>query len=189
MTADSFLEKASYAMRTKFLLSLVPVFGLLAGCVDTSTNNQLDATIKPIDVEVGKPAPDFYLPDQNNRTVRLSDFKGKVVYLDFWASWCDPCVKLLPSLKELWNDYRDGDFVMVGISFDSNQQVWKKYIADEQLDWVQTFDDGQSVGGAARIYKVQAIPQSFLVDKEGVVSAINIHGDQLRDSVESLVNR
>lgn len=167
----------------KAIVLLLPLLAILIGCADPVSDEPL-GVITEIGVEVGKPAPDFYLPDPTGRTVRLSDHKGKLVYLDFWASWCDPCVKLLPNLKEIWTDYQDKDFVMIGISFDSNQQVWKDYIGSEELDWVQAFDDGKSRGSAAQMYKVQAIPQSYLIGRDGILIGKNIHGDALRDSLE-----
>lgn len=173
-------------MQKAFFLCLLPLFSVLIGCADEASDDPL-GVITPIGLEVGKPAPDFYLPDPEGRTVRLSDHQGKVVYIDFWASWCDPCVALLPSLKEIWNDYRDKDFVMIGVSFDSNQQTWRRYITDEQLDWIHGFDDGKSVGGAAQVYRVQAIPQSYLIDQNGIIIAKNVHGDALRDSLELYV--
>lgn len=169
-------------MKNALYFFLLPALFILAGCADPVSDEPL-GVITPIGVEVGKPAPDFYLPDTAGRTVRLSNYRGKVVYLDFWASWCDPCLALLPSLKQVWGDYQDKNFVIIGVSFDYNQKTWKEYLAGENLDWVQAYDDGKSVSGAAQIYRVEAIPQSYLIDEEGMVIGKNIHGDALRDSL------
>lgn len=173
-------------MRKKLLLCLLPIVSIFVGCADPVDDTPI-GSITPVGVEVGKTAPNFYLPDPSGKTIQLADYKGKYVYLDFWASWCAPCVALLPDLKEVWTEYQNKDFVVVGISFDSNQQTWKNYIASEQLNWVHTIDDGRSVRGAAQLYQVTAIPQSYLIDTNGIVIARNIHGDALRDSLNALL--
>ena len=175
-------------MQKSLILCLLSISLLFAACADPLSNQPL-GQLSEVGVEPGKPAPNFFLPDQFGKTVRLSDYSGKVVYLDFWASWCDPCRALLPDTKDVWDQYRDKDFVVIGVSLDYTTNAWKKFIADQNLDWVQTFDDGKSVGSAVALYTVRAIPQSYLIGKDGVVIGQDLYGSTLRDSLDVYVNK
>lgn len=173
-------------MQRLLLILALPVLGFLAACSDSGLDQPIGTVIT---ITEGQPAPDFLLKDQSGKDVRLSDYRGKVVYLDFWASWCEPCLKVLPDLKETWAQYRDKDFVILGVSLDRTKEEWRNFIAAEEMDWVQTFDDGGSLDGALQVYRIQAIPQTYLMDKDGVLIKANLHGDALRDSIDVYLNK
>lgn len=174
-------------MMQRLLPALVlPALSLLAACSDSGLDEPIGAVVT---IAEGKPAPDFTLKDQNGKVVRLSDYRGKVVYLDFWASWCEPCLRVLPDLKQTWAEYRDEDFVILGVSLDYTEDEWKSFIAAEKMDWVQTFDDGGSRDGALQVYQVRAIPQTYLLDRDGVLVKANLHGDALRDSIDIYLSK
>jgi thiol-disulfide isomerase/thioredoxin len=111
-------------------------------------------------------APDFALTTLDEQRLTLEDLKGKVVLLDFWATWCGPCVKATPGLKALHNKYKDRPFTILGISLDHAQADWRSYITDNKMDWPQYLDRN---GGIARLFNVRPIPTYVLIDHEGIV--------------------
>lgn len=132
-------------------------------------------------VAVGKKFTDFEMKDVKGDMRKLSDYvgQGKVVLIDFWASWCPPCRKETPKLVELYKQYKGKGFEIVGISLDSKQDAWEKGIKDLHITWPQLSDlQGWKNGGAA-IYSVNSIPHTILVDKDGTIIAKNIHGDEI----------
>lgn len=132
-------------------------------------------------VAVGKKFTDFEMNDVKGKACKLSDYvgKGKVVLIDFWASWCPPCRKETPKLVELYKQYKGKGFEIVGISLDSKQDAWEKGIKDLNITWPQLSDlQGWKNAGAA-IYSVNSIPHTILVDKDGTIIAKNIHGDEI----------
>lgn len=138
--------------------------------------------------EVGKGVPNFVLPGLDGSSVNLSDYKGKVIYLDFWASWCEPCLRALPEVEQLWSDYRDEDFVILGVSLDYSRSTWRDFVAKEGIDWEHVYDDGSN-NGAVNVFGVQYIPQTFLIDKEGVLVATNARSDVLRIKIDEALGR
>jgi len=121
---------------------------------------------------VGLQAPDFKQPDANGKIVSLSDFKGKYVLVDFWASWCTPCLKELDELKSVYAKYKDRNFTIVGVSLDKDKQKWLASIAHEQLPWVQLSDLKAENNEAAQTYKVLGIPANFLIDPSGKIIGV-----------------
>ena len=124
-------------------------------------------TLKP-----GTPAIDFTYPDLAGKKVSLSDFKGKVVLIDVWATWCGPCKGEIPSLKEMEKEMHDKDIVFMSVSVDEakDEQKWKDFVKKEDLRGVQLFASGWSE--IAKYYEIKGIPRFIVVDKKGnIVSA------------------
>lgn len=116
--------------------------------------------------------------------------KGKVVLVDFWASWCAPCVKTMPVLVRLYERYRDSDFEIVGISLDEDESNWKSAIKRFGIEWPQYIDEGAPWKGiAARQYKITQIPQTYLLDKEGKIVGHDLDGEKLIEKIEELLNQ
>lgn len=115
---------------------------------------------------VGKPAPPFTFMDINGKKYSLSDFKGKVVYLDIWASWCGPCKQQIPAAKELEERYKGKDVAFVAVSIDQSEEAWKKCIAALNPAGVQIHASGDN-GTFAKDYGVVSIPRFYLIDKKG----------------------
>jgi peroxiredoxin len=121
-----------------------------------------------------KQAPDFVQPDANGKTFSLSDFKGKYVLVDFWASWCSPCRTEIPELKSVYEKYKDKNFTILSISLDKDKEKWMEAIAYEQMPWLQLSDLKADQNSAAQAYKVLGIPANFLIDPNGKIIGVGL---------------
>ena len=124
----------------------------------------------------GEPATDFAFTDANGKSHALSDFKGKIVYVDVWATWCAPCKKELPHLKKLETEYKNNkDIVFVGVSVDKekDKQKWKEFLVREELPGIQLFAGDEASEKLMKPYKITGIPRFILVDKNGNLLSAN----------------
>ncbi|MCI0920210.1 TlpA disulfide reductase family protein [Sphingobacterium rhinopitheci] len=130
---------------------------------------------------VGQPAPLFeaYTPD--NKTVRLADYKGKYTLVDFWASWCVPCRKENPNLVRIYNEFKDKNFTILGVSLDNNPGSWMRAIEDDKLPWTNISDLKAWTSNLIIDYRIKAIPSSVLVDPNGIIIAKNLRSAQLEE--------
>ncbi|HVY74358.1 MAG TPA: TlpA disulfide reductase family protein [Puia sp.] len=135
----------------------------------------------------GKTAADLSLPDLNGKLVKLSDLRGKVVLIDFWASWCGPCRKNNPRLARLYHKYHDKGLEIYGVSLDDEPDDWKSAVEHDRMNWIQVIDSRGWDAQSARIYNVDMIPSSFLVDRQGVIRAVNMEGGELETAIKSLL--
>lgn len=119
--------------------------------------------------EFGEIAPNFSLQNHKGQNERLHDYLGKVILLDFWATWCGPCRVTIPHLAELWEQYRDNDFALISVSTDKSASDWLNYISENNMIWTQLRDIELRVSTA---YDVQYIPKIFLLDKDGRIRFI-----------------
>ena len=144
--------------------------------------NQMVAHLEVLkNVAVGKKFIDFEMADPKGEMHKLSEYvgNGKIVLIDFWASWCPPCRKEMPHLVELYKQYKNKGFEIVGISLDSKADAWAKGVKDLNITWTQLSDlKGWQNAGAA-LYGVNSIPHTLLVDKDGTIIAKNIHGEEI----------
>jgi peroxiredoxin len=138
-------------------------------------------------MRIGENAIELSLPDQNGKIVSLSELKGKVVLIDFWASWCGPCRHNNPHLTKLYRKYHEMGLEIYGVSLDENEKDWKKAIRHDKLSWVQVIDEKAWAALSAAKYGVDMIPSSFLVDRQGVIRAINAEGTELENNVRDLL--
>jgi len=135
----------------------------------------------------GKPAPDFTQNDVNGKPLSLSDLKGKVVLIDFWASWCGPCRKENPNVVALYNKYKDAGFTVMSVSLDDNKASWLAAIEKDKLVWPNHVSDLKKwSNAAARIYQVSGIPFTVLVDKEGNIIDTKLRGVELERALATI---
>ena len=146
-------------MTTRLLILILCLFPAWAGALET-------------------PAPDFQLPTRDGGTVRLSDLKGKVVYLDFWATWCPPCRRSFPWMNTLQERYGKDGLVVVAVSLDHSHKNMDRFLKQTRPTFVIAFDREGKVGDA---YHVQAMPTSYLIDRQGRIRLIH-QGFRQRDT-------
>lgn len=159
-------------------------------------------------VQVGKPAPEIAMPDQNGKIKKLSELKGKIVLIDFWASWCGPCIRSFPELTEIYEQYKDKGFTVYSVSLDgidgrsaarypdgaslqaakdAQKTRWVDAIKKHNLNWDYHVSDLDKWDcKAAKLYGVESIPRTFLLDKKGNIAAINPRFN-LKDEIEKVL--
>lgn len=136
----------------------------------------------------GAIAPEINLQTPEGGTLALSSLKGKVVLIDFWASWCGPCRKENPNVKRIYEKYKDKGFEIYGVSLDNSASQWKAAIEKDGLGWKHVSDLGGWQSGAAKLYQVRSIPQTFLLDKEGRIIKSGFRSDELETLLQSILD-
>lgn len=136
---------------------------------------------------VGRVAPDIILNNPEGKTIKLSDLKGKVVLIDFWASWCKPCRAENPNVVKNYKQYKDDGFTVMSVSLDRTKDPWVKAIEQDGLIWPNhVWDDKQE---ASQKYRVYGIPHTVLVDRNGIIIAKNLRGPQLEAKLKEALGK
>lgn len=140
-------------------------------------------------VAVGQKFTDFEMNDPKGNAHKLSEYvgNGKVVLIDFWASWCPPCRRDMPHLVELYKQYKNKDFEIVGVSLDRTGDAWEKGIKDLNITWPQLSDLKYWQSQGAALYGVNSIPHTVLIDKDGTIIAKNLRGKELDDKLAEIL--
>ena len=167
---------------TPLYSDVAPFFNLLSERVkNTKSGKEYAVNLERIKTtSVGKLAPNFTQKDVNGNDVKLSDYKGKYVFVDFWASWCGPCRQENPNVLKAYKKYHSKGFDVLGVSLDVEQMKdnWLNAIKEDNLPWVQVSDLKMN-NKAAELYGIKAIPQNILIDPKGVIIAKNLKGKEL----------
>jgi peroxiredoxin len=140
-------------------------------------------------ISIGNKAPDLNFPNPSGKNIALSSLKGKIVLLDFWASWCRPCRAENPNVVRLYKQYKDKGFTIYSYSLDKDAEKWKDAIQQDGLTWPYHTSDlkGWQAAGSA-IYNVQSIPQTFLIGRDGNVIDIGLRGYELEEKLKELLD-
>lgn len=140
-------------------------------------------------VAVGDIAPEFSLRNAKDSLLSLSSLRGKVVLLDFWASWCAPCRAGNPGLVRLYNKYKSKGFEVLGVSIDSKKAAWLKAVAQDHIRYKQVNDPAGWNSPVAENYGINQIPTSLLLDREGKIIAIDLGGPRLETAIKQLLKK
>jgi len=143
--------------------------------------------VKPI--SVGHKAPDFTTMGLDGKPVKLSDYKGKYVLVDFWASWCAPCRQENPNVVKQYAAYKSKGLNILGISLDVDKAKWQQAIDQDKLSWNHASDLKNFEGPTERLYHINAIPSNFMIDPQGNIVAKNITGSDLEDFLNKTFNK
>lgn len=135
---------------------------------------------------VGNPAPEISLPGPDGGEIKLSSLRGKVVLIDFWASWCGPCRRENPEVVRIYNRFRDKGFEVFGVSLDRDRDAWLNAIAKDGLVWTQVSDLKYWQSQAALLYGVKSIPHTVLIDQEGKIIMRRLRGKALERKLEEI---
>ncbi len=137
---------------------------------------------------VGSKAPDIKLPNTNGEMVKLSSLIGKVVIIDFWASWCRPCREANKHMRSVYAKYKDKGLEVYGVSIDDNERAWKNAINQDNITWLQVIDKEAAHGNElTQTWGIRYIPSTFLIDRKGNVVAIEPSEGKLEKLLKKLL--
>ncbi|MBB3186916.1 TlpA disulfide reductase family protein [Microbacter margulisiae] len=169
---------------------LEPIFETLSPKVRNTEDAKAYATMlaQLKTVAIGAIAPDFTENDPEGHPVKLSDFRGKYVLLDFWASWCGPCRRENPNVVKAYNEFKGKNFTILSVSLDNEngRQDWLDAIKKDGLTWTQVSDLQYWNNAAAQLYHIRSIPQNFLIDPNGKIIAKDLRGDALTNKLSEI---
>jgi thiol-disulfide isomerase/thioredoxin len=138
----------------------------------------------------GKPAPDFEETLVHGKTMKLSDLQGKVVLLDFWASWCGPCRRENPTVVALYEKYKEQGFTVMSVSLDQNRDKWLEAIKKDNLTWPNHVSDLKGWSSeAGKKYQVRGIPFTVLIDREGNIIDTKLRGAALEEELARIFKK
>jgi len=148
-----------------------------------------DNLVKLHKTAIGQMAPEFTQNDPDGKPVKLSDFRGKYLLIDFWASWCGPCRQENPNVVKTYNEFKDKNFTILGVSLDreNGRDAWLKAIEKDQLTWHHVSDLKYWNNEVSKLYMVRAIPDNFLIGPDGKIVARGLRGDKLREKLAELI--
>lgn len=152
--------------------------------------NQSKRSTKNSKYGQGEMAPDIVMNDPEGNERKLSDLRGKVVLLDFWASWCGPCRRENPNVVRAYEKYKDDGFEVFSVSLDSDANRWRKAIEQDQLTWPNHVSDLQGWrNGAARDYGISSIPHTMLIDRDGAILATHLRGSGVESALRGVFGK
>jgi len=153
-------------------------------------DKRLDSVIKRIKENIGldKPVKQFNRQALSGSQVSPSKYKGKVVLIDFWATWCSPCVKKIPDLKKYYAEFKDKGFEIIAINLDSDKEKFDAFMKEKKLEWPVVFEGKGWKDETRELFGVNSIPSYWLVDKKGILRHFGLKGEELRNAIAQLIN-
>ncbi len=136
--------------------------------------------------QAGGEPPDFSATDIAGQPVKLSDLKGKVVLLDFWATWCPPCRVEIPNLLEIYHQFKNSNFVLISVSLDRNIALARQFVKEKEMNWRHIISS-ESSGHIASLFEIEYIPATFIIDGKGKIVARNLRGAELKNTIANLL--
>jgi thiol-disulfide isomerase/thioredoxin len=176
--------------------------GLDSSLKTSAKGNEILAQIESVKIileaqkrtDIGAIAPEFSAPTPEGKMLGLNEIKGKITMIDFWAAWCGPCRRENPNIVKVYEKYHDKGLEIIGVSLDGNTRqadpkaAWIKAIEDDKLTWHQISNLNYFNGPIAKMYNIQSIPSSFILDAEGKIIAKNLRGPALEAKIAELLD-
>lgn len=138
-------------------------------------------------LQIGHSAPTFTVKTVEGDSLSLSELQGKFVLLEFWGTWCGPCIPEIPHLKKLYRERGNDSLSIVGIALDKNEKVVKDFVDKEGMNWPQVWEEMNFKGELAEAYNIDGVPASYLINPEGKIVAKNLRGEEMLDEVDQMI--